>query len=130
LDIAVGIGQVGCAHTIWAAQICRLRPNGWFDIRWRLCEDLEPLVMEMKQRGGPKFEVLQVKQEFGGLRFYANCSRDEAIRQRIGIAAASPSALARFAVSREHCGKLVGSRLCAMNPRVHGKRKSDRKQYE
>jgi hypothetical protein len=28
-----------------------------------------------------------VKEKFGGLRFYVNCRRNEAIRQRIGIAA-------------------------------------------
>jgi hypothetical protein len=61
--------------------------DGWFDLLWRLCEDLEPLVAEFEVAGGPKFEVLQVKEKFGGLRFYVNCRRNEAIRQRIGIAA-------------------------------------------
>jgi hypothetical protein len=61
--------------------------DGWFDIVWRLCEDLEPLVVEFEKAGGPKFEVLQVKEKFGGLRFYVNCRRHEAISQRIGIAA-------------------------------------------
>jgi hypothetical protein len=61
--------------------------DGWFDIVWRLCEDLEPLVAEFEAAGGPKFEVLQVKEKFGGLRFYVNRRRNEAIRQRIGIAA-------------------------------------------
>ena len=61
--------------------------DGWFDILWRLCEDLEPLVAEFEEAGGPKFEVLQVKEKFGGLRFYVNCRRNEEIRQRIGIAA-------------------------------------------
>jgi hypothetical protein len=61
--------------------------DGWFDILWRLCEDLEPLVTEMERAGGRQFEVLQVKEKFGGLRFYVNCRRNEAIRQRIGIAA-------------------------------------------
>ena len=61
--------------------------DGWFDLLWRLCEDLEPLVAEFAAAGGPKFEVLQVKEKFGGLRFYVNCRRNEAIRQRIGIAA-------------------------------------------
>ena len=28
-----------------------------------------------------------LKEKFGGLRFYVNCRRNEAIRQRIGIAA-------------------------------------------
>ena len=61
--------------------------DGWFDILWRLCVDLEPLVTELEREGGPKFEVLQVKEKFGGLRFYVNCRRHEAISQRIGIAA-------------------------------------------
>ena len=61
--------------------------DGWFDILWRLCEDLEPLVAEFEQESGTQFEVLQVKEKFGGLRFYVNCRRNEAIRQRIGIAA-------------------------------------------
>ena len=46
--------------------------DGWFDILWRLCEDLEPLVAEFEVAGGPKFEVLQVKEKFGGLRFYVS----------------------------------------------------------
>jgi hypothetical protein len=61
--------------------------DGWFEILWRLCVDLEPLVTEMERAGGRQFEVLQVKEKFGGLRFYVNCRRNEAIRQRIGIAA-------------------------------------------
>jgi hypothetical protein len=55
--------------------------DGWFDILWRLCEDLEPLVTEMERAGGPKFEVLQVKEKFGGLRIHVNHAND-AIRQR------------------------------------------------
>jgi hypothetical protein len=57
--------------------------DGWFDILRRLCEDLEPLVADFEhEAGGPKFEVLQVKEKFGGLRFYVNDAND-AIRQRI-----------------------------------------------
>jgi hypothetical protein len=56
--------------------------DGWFDILWRLCGDLEPLVAEFEQEAGHQFEVLQVKEKFGGLRFYVNC-RNDAIRQRI-----------------------------------------------
>jgi hypothetical protein len=60
--------------------------DGWFDILWRLCEGLEPLVAEFERTTGLKFEVRQVKEKFGGLRFYVNCRRNEAICQRIGIA--------------------------------------------
>ena len=55
--------------------------DGWFDILWRVCEDLEPLVAEFEVAGGPKFEVLQVKEKFGGLRFDVTHAND-AIRQR------------------------------------------------
>jgi hypothetical protein len=37
--------------------------DGWFDLLWRLCEDLEPLVAEFEQETGSQFEVLQVKGE-------------------------------------------------------------------
>jgi hypothetical protein len=57
--------------------------DGWFDILWRLCEDLEPLVAEFEQETGSQFGVLQVKEKFGGLRFYVNCGRNDAIRQPI-----------------------------------------------
>jgi hypothetical protein len=61
--------------------------DGWFDIVWRLCEDLEPLVQQSERASGRPFEVLQVKQKFGGLRFYVSHShRTDAIRQRIGVA--------------------------------------------
>jgi len=50
--------------------------DGWFDILWRLLEDLEPLV------GGRQFQVLQVKEKFGGLRVYVSSTTDE-IQTRI-----------------------------------------------
>ena len=43
--------------------------DGWFDIIWRLCERLEPLVVEFERNTGEKFEVIEVKQKFGGLTF-------------------------------------------------------------
>jgi hypothetical protein len=58
--------------------------DGWFDIVWRLCEELEPFVMEAEKATGRPFEVLQVKEKFGGLRFYVN-HRMDAILQRIEI---------------------------------------------
>lgn len=60
--------------------------NGWFDILWRLGEDLEPLVNEFEKETGHRFEVVQVKEKFGGLRFYVR-EGNNAIRQRIGAAA-------------------------------------------
>ena len=61
--------------------------DGWFDLIWRLCEYLEPLVAEFERATERQFEVLQVKEKFGGLRFYVNCRKEEAVRQRIGTAA-------------------------------------------
>jgi hypothetical protein len=61
--------------------------DGWFNIVWRLCEDLEPLVAEAERATGRPFEVLQVKEKFGGLRFYvSHPHRTDAILQRIEAA--------------------------------------------
>src|ERR1700730_10742662 len=59
--------------------------NGWFNIVWKLCEDLEPLVAEAEKATGYPFEVLQVKQKLGGLRVYVNHST-KVIRNRIEAA--------------------------------------------
>ena len=37
---------------------------GWFDLLWDLCEKIERL------DPGPDFEIRDVKEKFGGLRFY------------------------------------------------------------
>ena len=44
--------------------------DGWFGILWRLCVDLEPMVMELEKETGERFQVLQVKEKLGTLRFY------------------------------------------------------------
>ena len=59
--------------------------DGWFDVLWRLCEELEPLVKEFEEQTGQRVEVLQVKQKLGGLRFYVN-HRTDAISERIAAA--------------------------------------------
>lgn len=38
--------------------------DGWFEILWRLCVDLEPLVAEFEATGEYQFEILQVKEKF------------------------------------------------------------------
>jgi hypothetical protein len=45
--------------------------DGWFDLVWRLCEQIEKVVGE-----GTPFKVAQVKQKFGGLRFYFEGDND------------------------------------------------------
>lgn len=42
--------------------------DGWFHLVWCLCEDLEPLVTAYEKETGCRFEVMQVKAKFGGLR--------------------------------------------------------------
>ncbi|MGB8478936.1 MAG: hypothetical protein WCE63_08855, partial [Acidobacteriaceae bacterium] len=49
------------------------------------CEDLEPLVAEYESETGHQFKVVQVKEKFGGLRFYVE-DANEVIRQRIELA--------------------------------------------
>jgi len=50
--------------------------DGWFNILWRLCVELEPLVAELEQETGERFEVVQVKEELGTLRFYVSHHSD------------------------------------------------------
>ena len=69
--------------------------DGWFDILWRLCEDLEPLVAEFEATDECQFEILQVKEKFGGLRIYVNNAND-AIRRRIETAQLEMRAPCRF----------------------------------
>jgi len=45
-------------HTLMSFGFCH--GDGWFDILWRLCEDLEPLVAEF-EAAGHQFEVLLLK---------------------------------------------------------------------
>jgi hypothetical protein len=59
--------------------------DGWFRLVWRLCEDLEPLVAKAEKEIRRSFEVLQVKEKFGTLRFYVSHHTDE-IDQRINSA--------------------------------------------
>lgn len=54
--------------------ICSL-PTGWYNLMDRLCEDLSVLLDEERAKATeqpeqPLFTVLQIKEKFGGLRFY------------------------------------------------------------
>jgi hypothetical protein len=73
--------------------------DGWFDLLYDLCERLEPLVNELNYRLSPsdRFEVVQVKQKFGGLRFYVNHRCD-------GIDAEIEKAQMDSLHTCEHCG--------------------------
>lgn len=73
-DLRRTLMPFGCEHD-----------DGWFNLLWRLCEDLEPLVVEYEKETDHRFEVVQVKEKFGGLRFYVE-NADDPIRQRIELA--------------------------------------------
>jgi hypothetical protein len=60
--------------------------DGWIDLLWRLFEDLEPLVGEWERHTGHTFQILQVKEKFGGLRVYAVSEARAAICERIEAA--------------------------------------------
>jgi hypothetical protein len=59
--------------------------DGWFNIVWRLCADLEPMVTELERETGERFEVVQVMEKFGTLRFYVSHHSDP-IDERIAEA--------------------------------------------
>jgi hypothetical protein len=50
--------------------------DGWFVLVWRLCERLEPTVAAAEAETAHLFQVLQVKEKFGCLRFYPNYTND------------------------------------------------------
>lgn len=50
--------------------------DGWFELIYKLCEDIKKL------NPPENFEVIQVKEKFGGLRFYADNGTSE-IYERI-----------------------------------------------
>ncbi len=55
--------------------------DGWFQLVWDLCEDLEKIAREEELN----LEVFQVKEKFGALRFYID-EGTEAIFERINKA--------------------------------------------
>lgn len=44
--------------------------DGWFQILWDLSRGLEAIIMELPEEERPKYRAAQVKEKFGGLRFY------------------------------------------------------------
>lgn len=43
---------------------------GWTELLWDLCASIEAMAVRGDEDGAP-FRILQVKEKFGGLRFYA-----------------------------------------------------------
>jgi hypothetical protein len=94
--------------------------DGWFDLLWRLCERLEPVVAAPEKETRHPFEVLQVKEKFGGLRFYANYNSD-------AISTLIEAAAVESLYTCEMCGQPGKCRdnsriqtLCDRHARTHG----------
>ena len=51
--------------------------DGWYNIIYELFECLAPYVKHLKE---PNFQILQVKQKFGGLRIYTTHETDIIVR--------------------------------------------------
>ena len=51
--------------------------DGWFDIIYELSKKLEALILEMPEEERESCCAAQVKEKFGGLRFYMDGSTDE-----------------------------------------------------
>jgi hypothetical protein len=59
--------------------------DGWFEILWRLCLNLEPMVPELEKETGERFEAVQAKEKLGTLSFYVSHHADP-IDERIAEA--------------------------------------------
>lgn len=51
--------------------------DGWLDLVNELCEELDKLIKEKYPQFKSCFEVTQVKEKFGGLRFYVSSASEE-----------------------------------------------------
>ena len=51
--------------------------DGWFDIIYNLCKDIKKTAIDASEYPDPVFFVLQVKEKFGGLRFYVSGATNE-----------------------------------------------------
>ena len=51
--------------------------DGWFDIIWRLSSRLEYLINQVPEEEQGNYRAAQVKEKYGGLRFYMTLSTDK-----------------------------------------------------
>jgi hypothetical protein len=50
---------------------------GWYDIIWDLSEKIEAEIMKLPEKDRKNVYIHQIKEKFGGLRFYMSCETDE-----------------------------------------------------
>ena len=51
--------------------------DGWYELIHDLSEKLEVLIVQLPEADREKYAAAQVKEKFGGLRFYMTCSTEE-----------------------------------------------------
>lgn len=59
--------------------------SGWYHIVEALCDNIAGYLKNLKEDARPDFKVVQVKEKFGGLRFYVD-NADETINGMIYMA--------------------------------------------
>ena len=52
--------------------------EGWFFLVWDLCASLEAIARQQVSDGYPPMRIVQVKEKFGGLRYYLQGATEEA----------------------------------------------------
>ena len=80
--------------------------NGWFQLIWDLCLDIERILKVAPKHIREQFEVIQVKEKFGTLSFYCNIGTDE-IFDRVNQAEEESAHICEECGSHE--GKLYGN---------------------
>lgn len=58
-------------------------PSGWYNLVLDLCISLEAILLELPEKERIKYYALQVKEKFGGLRFYTTFPCNSAAQQLI-----------------------------------------------
>jgi len=82
------------------------------------------LVGALEKATGCKFEILQVKEKFGGLRIHVNHAND-AIRGRIEAAKQESLNICEVCGQPENGGKMIGVELAATITSVHAEPKTE-----
>lgn len=72
--------------------------DGWFNLIYNLCKEVYPLVLELNKNEDSLFQVFQVKEKYGTLRFYVDFG-DEKIQEIISLYEAKSEQIC------ECCGK-------------------------
>ncbi len=95
--------------------------DGWFDLIWQLCLDIE------KAKPTDDFIVVQVKEKFGGLRFYVDSATDE-VFNIINKAEEQSYKVCEFCGTKEDVKIIKGGWLKSLCPTCEAKRISDQRE--